>query len=263
MSTFSNKRKRSGSTEDRPTKRRKLGCSTYQNVGLDVKPKDQHLELYVLPCTISRPVDTNANDRSKAERNAQDSPLLRPPQELRDMIWEYVFEEELIGTAIPKFFTEPPKLYTSSVNVQVSQTCRQIHSETALLPFRRSFIITTAEEMDRLACAIPQITAPHRAHITKLEILAKMSWNSNDQKYLLEVTKSLASLLPNLKLIRVSPIDSADIDGHELEQRMVEVLRLLVEALRANFAEVKIELKSFVGPISEKTREAIFGLEVE
>lgn len=159
--------------------------------------------------------------------------------------------------------TDPDiKFSASHVDFQVPQTCRQVYSETVLLPFRKNVFSTATWEMYGFPSAISQITAGHRAHITKLEISTEMSWNFSDLEDFLDAIKTLGPLLPNLKHIIVIPIDLVDIDGHELERRAVVVIRDSVEALKAHFAEAKIKLDSRPFPISEKTRSAIFGLDV-
>lgn len=80
---------------------------------------------------------------TSAQRNAMLSPLLRLPAEIQNPIVAYLFNDCRIrithkGAAIKRinYSTGSPALGTKSRNiVAITETCRQIYTETALLPF--------------------------------------------------------------------------------------------------------------------------------
>jgi hypothetical protein len=78
-------------------------------------------------------------------RNNHDSPLLRLPGELRNHIYDYIFNEEIEFDTLACPFT--PAYWTADGMDEVPTwytmlfICRKIHVETALLPFTHLLVV--------------------------------------------------------------------------------------------------------------------------
>lgn len=70
------------------------------------------------------------NNAASAQRNAEESALLRLPPEIRQRIWTYVVQAQIvhIGSWDPMDSEDYPEQ-------GMIRVCRQIHAETCLLPY--------------------------------------------------------------------------------------------------------------------------------
>ncbi|KAF2831380.1 hypothetical protein CC86DRAFT_401910 [Ophiobolus disseminans] len=106
-------------SKDRVIKRGLRGFHRFRSGELNVTPKGREIELV------------------KANR---ESPLLRLPPELRRQIWELVLGGHVLScnaiSSSPRFSARTAPLTTSSKCVlDLLRTCRQIYSETTLIPY--------------------------------------------------------------------------------------------------------------------------------
>jgi len=73
--------------------------------------------------------------------NAANSPLLRLPAELRNEIFAYVYTDAVYHPGLTDYGGEPranlrgSESYLKRCEVHLSLVCRQMHAETALLPY--------------------------------------------------------------------------------------------------------------------------------
>ncbi|KAF7671245.1 hypothetical protein GT037_010570 [Alternaria burnsii] len=82
----------------------------------------------------------NQHHRRIAQRNAKESALLRPPGEVRNLIWSYaVHAGEPVF--VDYFDSHDPQNWPIQ---DISQVCRQVHAETRLL----AYVVNTFESID-------------------------------------------------------------------------------------------------------------------
>jgi hypothetical protein len=84
------------------------------------------------------------------ERNAQQSPLLRLPAEIRNMIFIFALSDNIISPTLWHADSDPDPEHTSTVSRSVTgnrpplhrfsllRVSRQIYAETAILPYHLS-----------------------------------------------------------------------------------------------------------------------------
>lgn len=104
--------------------------------------------------------------RYRTQRNAAASPLLRLPGELRNRIYEFIFEDitfEIKHSAyIPTQSPNPRPVH----NLALLQTCRQIHSEAKVLPLvLRTICFRDMTGLNRL---VRSLATDQRCAITSL-----------------------------------------------------------------------------------------------
>ncbi|KAF2996838.1 hypothetical protein E8E13_003511 [Curvularia kusanoi] len=169
-------------------------------------------------------------------RNQEQSPLLRLPRELRDKIWYHVIgnnyismkpypQEHLACAEYPGCTTMPLiKLFA------LGSTCRQLHGETALLPFRlcamdygRLYSVAVFEWLGRLS-------GEQRAAITEMKMPVSALENPD--------IKDLLSTCHDLKCVKVYfSYFSLPRDKDMSKRRMKELLKL-VESSFSDHIEV-------------------------
>jgi len=71
-----------------------------------------------------------ANETTRAQRNTEESVLLRLPPELRRRIWTYAVHAQIVTVGDWDWFEREDYPKQS-----VLQVCRQLHAETCLLPY--------------------------------------------------------------------------------------------------------------------------------
>ena len=70
-----------------------------------------------------------ANETTRAQRNAQESALLRLPPEIRRRIWTYAVHAQMV--TIGDWY----EVKGSYPEQSILRVCRQVHAETCLLPY--------------------------------------------------------------------------------------------------------------------------------
>jgi hypothetical protein len=107
-------------------------------------------------------------------RNGEESPLLRLPAELRNKIYEYAIGGHVIelfdSTKKPHYnmLSQADGHYTALANPTVlSKICRQLHSETALLPYSLN---TFHGHLRRIHRFLKGLTKAQREQIKSVEI---------------------------------------------------------------------------------------------
>ncbi|PVH96551.1 hypothetical protein DM02DRAFT_477271, partial [Periconia macrospinosa] len=129
----------------RPTR----GFHTYKGGLLNVMPK-------------------TPEESQKAKANNENSPLLRLPRELRDRIWSealggQTFNVKGVGHRSPASFDG------GSNAISLLRTCRQIYSETALIPYKTS-VFHGGYYLRKLCHALRKIKPALRQHINTISI---------------------------------------------------------------------------------------------
>jgi len=70
------------------------------------------------------------NNTTRAQRNAEDSALLRLPPEIRQRIWTYVVQAQIVHIGC-----WDPLDRNDNTEQSMIRVCRQVHAETCLLPY--------------------------------------------------------------------------------------------------------------------------------
>lgn len=121
------------------------------------------MQTCTFPRSLTDSLDLSSNS---AERNAQESPLLRLPPELRNRIWTYVLstKDDITPDADGKDF----KWNLEEIHLDIIGVCRQTYAETAMLPFALgSFRFRNFNRMQQLL----DITFPEqRSAISKIKL---------------------------------------------------------------------------------------------
>jgi hypothetical protein len=110
----------------------------------------------------------------RSVNNNQDAPLLRLPPEIRCRIWEYVLGGMTLRSATFRLndrrFTERmvPPFSERMANISPRRTCRQIYTETALLPYK-SNIFNFGTYPD-FRFDLGYVKSFQRVHIEKMQI---------------------------------------------------------------------------------------------
>ncbi|PVH93564.1 hypothetical protein DM02DRAFT_695629 [Periconia macrospinosa] len=129
------------------------------------------------------------------QTNQETSPLLRLPGEVREIIWmavfrDVVFENRTTGRRKCFVVAEGDRQILSLL-----RTCRQIYTETALLPYQVS--IFRINSMDFANTALRKMRPAFRKHITKIEIGGLDAlYGPGEPPY-----EAMNRLLPNLKIV--------------------------------------------------------------
>jgi len=125
------------------------------------------------------------NNRYRTIRNQVQSPLLRLPAELRNHIFDYVFENitvdfdhqetmhgDYVFTAFSRdTYQDRRSKWTLPEIVRTTTVCRQIRAETALLPFTRSvFDLTSYTARGIQGALLSKILPMQRDAITRLRL---------------------------------------------------------------------------------------------
>lgn len=128
-------------------------------------------------------------DYNSTARNQKQSPLLRLPRELRDKIYDYVIGSgqisiqplvdqcHLADRVYPHHELVPTiQLFT------LSSICRQLHAETALLPFHQYSMIlaNTRASLTRLG----QMSREQRAAIVQIDLRSSVLEDENLESFL-------------------------------------------------------------------------------
>ncbi|KAH3989403.1 hypothetical protein HBI25_120030 [Parastagonospora nodorum] len=192
----------SKTSNDRVVKRPARGFHRFRNGILNVTPKGGELEL----------VKTN-----------QDSPLLRLPGELRSRIWEYVLGGYELRSVYIKNSQQitvkrmvPP--FAERMNgTQLLRTCRQIYTETALLPYRANTFIL--ETLDTIKHELKKMKPFQRARIEKIQ------FEVNTNLFMLDTAlgKDNLEVIPGLKHVHVVAFCDSSRDASDVSERTKSV----------------------------------------
>jgi len=138
----------------------------------------------------------------------QDSPLLRLPGELRTRIWEYVLGGFELRSMFPDH-SQPrkprrmiPPFAERSNGTQLLRTCRQIYTETALLPYKTNTFIF--ETYTPVKYDLKRMKAFQRAHIEKIQFDVDCQAGDTDPyKLMFALGEDNLEVLPGLKHVHV------------------------------------------------------------
>jgi hypothetical protein len=153
---------------------------------------------------------------TRVKRN-QKSPLLRLPPEIRHSIWEYalgghVLRESTLGNKEggTKRYRWVPPWSERTCGLDLLRTCRQIYSETALLPYKLNTFSTHYQLFQfNLRCWLKPFQDA-QISLIQLELIS-----GDDLKVLYGLTgeqafKNKLDLLPGLKRVHVLVFDPAN-----------------------------------------------------
>lgn len=178
--------------------------------------------------------------------NAQQSPLLRLPQEIRDIIWIYVVGNKEIKTA-----TRQPNNLLSSCGVGKAQplidlslvkTCRQIYSETVFLPYQKNtFWVRMGDNAARLS-VLGGIQDACREQITKVKVSMRRGTSLNEH---IATAQGLAVLLPKLRHITLTPTFFINHQGNRMQRSEYNRLQAAIDALQTHLPGIEIDIKSY------------------
>jgi len=125
-----------------------------------------------------------ANNATRAQRNADESALLRLPPEIRQRIWNYAVHAQTvtIGDVYPNDSQDYPEQ-------SILRVCRQVHAETCLLPYSHNSF--WPDDMDSLAVWLTRRLPEQMAAIQRIEIDCR------------ESSAATLRLLPGIKYVGV------------------------------------------------------------
>ncbi|PVH98354.1 hypothetical protein DM02DRAFT_630302 [Periconia macrospinosa] len=244
MANRGNDRKKPAPAEDRPTKRRRR-YHLYTNGMLNVVPKGEKLEI--------------------AQMNAETSPLLRLPREIRDMIWKHVLQKDEYYAKKWRYGRRlfRPSVESGATGLPILGTCRQIYSEAVLFPYQGTTLHAEGYDLDIFVAAARKMKAAHRALITRVGIYVPwkpiiggvywMSWCLGD-------LKTIPLLFPGLRHIQIECPDGTDIDGNDEGKSRVDQVRGYIAHLQLRIPTATIEIVDHSKKLSERTKLAISGL---
>ncbi|KAH4935014.1 hypothetical protein HBI79_080140 [Parastagonospora nodorum] len=197
----------SKTSNDRVVKRPARGFHRFRNGMLNVTPKGGELEL----------VEAN-----------QDSPLLRLPGELRSRIWEYVLggyelrsmdiknsQQITIQRMVPPFAERRN-------GTQLLRTCRQIYTETALLPYRaNTFVFYTYIPIKH---DLKYMKAFQRAQIEKIQLYTDcLAGGIEPYKLMVALASDKLKVIPGLKHVHVVAFCQPGRDESDFSERTKSV----------------------------------------
>lgn len=136
-----------------------------------------------------------------AKRNSETSPLLRLPREIRDKIWEEVLANRILK---PFYFgrKKRPDHYCtvsgSKMNLGLLLTCRQVYSETALLPFEGN--IFAFQGITLALNDVRKIKKVYRGYIRHIQICID---HHRSQRQQVADLRKIGSMFPGLSSIRI------------------------------------------------------------
>ncbi|KAF3001930.1 hypothetical protein E8E13_006799 [Curvularia kusanoi] len=131
--------------------------------------------------------------------NQRQSPLLRLPPELRNMIWAYALGDTVYrgdgyeNSRDRKFAAEDP-----SISPKLLETCRQIYSETAMLPFRLNTFSLGSRE--RMVTSFEAVRPHQRRQIKVLRFEVNTLYSKYDWIY---VSHYISKRSPSLKYLEI------------------------------------------------------------
>lgn len=200
----------------------------------------------------------------RARKNQQRSPLLRLPREVRELIWSFVFEGHMLHYD-PWRPCKRGLFYAHwNLNLSTLQVSRQVYSETRFFPWQQNLFDLCAYSWKYFLRALRRMDVEYREHIYRIRMsVLNEPWLSYREKQYCEGLKDVASLIPNLKQITMCPIASADVDGSDSQKTMVERIRVVVEPTKQYFPDVEYEIEGHHETVSERTRLAMLGLDIE
>ncbi|EMD94207.1 hypothetical protein COCC4DRAFT_79558 [Bipolaris maydis ATCC 48331] len=163
-------------SKDKVVKRPARGYHTFRNGMLNVTPKGGEKDMREL---ISSSVKAN-----------QQSPLLRLPAEVRNMIWEFALGRRLYEIKPRKVYGRRTYPRGDPSEVSLLRVCRQIYAEAASIPLRQNTFLI-ADPLQPEAC-LSTFKCYQRRQITSLRFECSMPY---PVAYLLEAMDWLFFIL--------------------------------------------------------------------
>lgn len=199
----------------------------------------------------------------RAQMNVEQSPLLRLPQEIRDIIWIYVMGNKEIKTDTRK----PSNLLSSDgvgtanplIDLSLVETCRQIYSETVFLPYQKHTFWVRMEENAACLSVLSGVQAACREHITEVKVSMRRGTSPNQH---IATAQGLAILLPNLRQIRLTTSFFVKHDGNRMQQVEFGRLRAAVDVLQTHIPGIEIDVRGYGLAISNGARLALRELSI-
>ncbi|KAJ8112142.1 hypothetical protein OPT61_g5424 [Boeremia exigua] len=113
--------------------------------------------------------DNAVSRESMTLQNATNSPLLRLPSELRNMIFAYVFDRAVLCSTSAKG-TTPKGLYITTDGKGALSSCSQIHQETANLVNKYTMLNITFDRTMPPRELLPFVACPGSVAVDTLEL---------------------------------------------------------------------------------------------
>jgi hypothetical protein len=126
-------------------------------------------------------------DHRPRVKNNQDSPLLRLPPELRDRIWGFAIGAHVLrvvytnSPANKTVVKIQPPFKENRNTLALLRTCRQIYSETALLPYKSSTY--SCDLWQPLSHGLRHMKRFQRAQIEDLQVELDLPWSRNPVEF--------------------------------------------------------------------------------
>lgn len=180
-----------------------------------------------MPCKFprSRLVWFKTNTRIRTVQNQQTSPLLRLPAELRNQIFGLAFGCFLVPVGKYKyssklFCAQVPKNTASATLIELLEAtacCRQVHAETALLPFKNNDISLGGMDQACVRTFVTALTPAQKEAVTSVH-LTMDGWGQKQERSLSYVLE-----LSNLRRLKTTIFTMHD------EQREAEGYMKMIE----------------------------------
>jgi hypothetical protein len=174
-------------------------------------------------------------DHRPRVKNNQDSPLLRLPPELRDRIWGFAIGAHVLrvvytnSPANKTVVKIQPPFKENRNTLALLRTCRQIYSETALLPYKSSTY--SCDLWQPLSHGLRHMKRFQRAQIEDLQVELDLPWSRNPVR-IQELCVDKLAILPGLKRVRILAFRDKYVLEHELEESR-ETIRNSLEPILA------------------------------
>jgi hypothetical protein len=174
-------------------------------------------------------------DHRPRVKNNQDSPLLRLPPELRDRIWGFAIGAHVLrvvytnSPANKTVVKIQPPFKENRNTLALLRTCRQIYSETALLPYKSSTY--SCDLWQPLSHGLRHMKRFQRAQIEDLQVELDLPWSRNPVR-IQELCVDQLAILPGLKRVRILAFRDKYVLEHELEESR-ETIRNSLEPILA------------------------------